>query len=307
MQSTRKFILYLFARANRFPLKEAVELGRLLDKSGHSVRACVNRLARSGILIRERSPGKAAWYRLSPRGETLANEVVAKFIRIHEIVESKHSWDGTWTLVSFDIPERIRKRRDELRVRLRETGFGLLAGGVWIASGDVSEFVKSLAESLRVENRIMITLSRDVSLGGAPVESAVSRVWPLAGLNREYRAMRSRMKHRIEKMRSRIEKGSQPDAREAFLELFVVNTEIADLITRDPCLPEELLPGDWLGLEVQDLIHEYFHMILGFEQNDPYSFLLRLPEGIHIPLPRKKKWKRTIHIVISVWRHAGWR
>ena len=288
MQSTQRFILFLFAQAKRFPLKDAVELGQLLDKSGHSVRACVNRLARSGILIREESPRKAALYSLSPKGETLANEVIAKFMRIHAIVESKHSWDGTWTLVSFDIPEQIRKRRDELRVRLREIGFGLLSGGVWIAPGDVAESAKHLAKSLRVGNRIMISLSRDVSVGGMPVESVVSKVWPLAELNREYKAMRSRMKRRIEKMRSRIERGSPPEVREAFLEMFIVNTEIAELIRRDPCLPEELLPDNWLGLEVQDLVHEYLHMIHGVEQKDPYSFLLKLPEGIHIPLPRKK-------------------
>ena len=288
MQSTQSFILFLFAQAKRFPLKEAVELGQLLGKSGHSIRACVNRLARSGILCREESPRKAALYSLSPKGETLANEVIAKFMRIHAIVESKHSWDGTWTLISFDIPENIRNRRDELRVRLREIGFGLLSGGVWIAPGNVSEFVKNLAKSLRVENRIMISLSNEVILGGVPIESVVSKIWPLAELNREYKAMQSRMNRRIEKMRSRIETGSPPDAREAFLEMFVVNTEIAELIARDPCLPEELLPENWLGLEVQDLVHEYLHMILGLEQEDSYSFLLRLPKGIHIPLPRKK-------------------
>lgn len=291
MQSTQSFVLFLFAQAKRFPLKETVELGQLLGKSSHSVRACVNRLARSGILIREESPEKAAWYRLSPKGETLANEVAVKFMRIHEIVESKHPWDGTWTLVGFEIPERIRKRRDELRSRLREVGFGQLAGGVWIAPGDVSEFVRNLAQSLRVGNRIMISLSRDVTLGGVPVASAVSRIWPFAELNKKYRAMRSRLKRRIERMRSRLKAGVEPDSREAFLELFIVSSEAAELIAQDPCLPEELLPDNWLGLEVQDLIHEHFHMIRGLEQKDPYALLLRLPPGLHIPLPRKNEGK----------------
>jgi phenylacetic acid degradation operon negative regulatory protein len=286
MQSTQTFVLFLFAQAKRFSLKEAVELGQLLGKSSHSVRACVNRLARSGILIREESPRRAAWYGLSPKGEALANEVAVKFMRIHEIVEAKHCWDGTWTLVSFDIPESIRKRRDELRLRLREVGFGLLAGGVWIAPGDVSEFVRSLAESLRVEDRIMISLSRDVSLGGLPIASAVSRIWPFAEINKKYRAMRSRLTRRIERIQSRLESGTQPDSREAFLELFIVHSEAAELIAQDPCLPEELLPGDWLGLEVQDLIHQHFHMIHGIEQKDPYAFLLGLPPGLHIPRPR---------------------
>ena len=54
MQSTQTFVLFLFAQAKRFSLKEAVELGQLLGKSSHSVRACVHRLAHSGILIREK-------------------------------------------------------------------------------------------------------------------------------------------------------------------------------------------------------------------------------------------------------------
>jgi phenylacetic acid degradation operon negative regulatory protein len=288
MQSTQTFILFLFARAKRFPLREAVELGELLGKSGHSVRACVNRLARSGVLIREDSPQRAAWYGLSPRGEALAEEVAAKFVRIHEIVESKDSWDGTWTLVSFDVPERIRERRDELRSRLREVGFGLLACGVWIAAGDLSAFVRSVARSLRVEDRIVISLSREVTLGGQPIASAVSRIWPFNELNRQYRAMRSRMRRRIQRLRRRLESGRAPDSREAFLELFVVFSEAAELIARDPCLPEELLPAGWLGLEVQDLIHQHFHMIHGLEQSDPYAFLLSLPPGLHIPRPRRR-------------------
>ena len=287
MQSTQKFVLFLAAQAKRFPLKDAVDLGGQLGKSPQSVRACVNRLARSGLLVREESPRKAAWYALAPKGKTMAADVTAKFIRIHDIVEAKHRWDGTWTLVSFAIPERIRNRRDELRTRLREIGFGQLAGGIWIAPGNATESVWELAESLRVAGRVMVCVSKDVTLGGEPVALAVSRIWPLADLNRRYASMRARLKRRVERMRSRTEKGSPPDAREAFLEVFVLFSEAAEIITVDPCLPEELLPGNWLGLEVQDLIHEYFHMLYGLEWDDPYSFLLELPAGLHIPIPRE--------------------
>ena len=134
----------------------------------------------------------------------------------------------------------------------------------------------------------MVSLSTEVYVGGVPVAAAVSRIWPLAGLNKKYRAMRSRLQRRIEKVRVRLEAGTPPESREVFLELFTVFSEVAELIAHDPCLPEELLPGNWLGLEVQDLIHEHFHMIHGLEQKDPYAHLLRLPAGLHIPLPREK-------------------
>jgi len=286
MQSTQRFVLFLAAQAKRFPLKDAVDLGRQLGKSPQSVRACVNRLARSGILVREPSPRKAAWYALSPKGKAMAGEVAAKFMRIHDIAESKYTWDGTWTLVSFGIPEKIRDRRDELRRRLREIGFGQWAGGVWIAAGDATQLVSGVADSLRVAGRVMVSVSKDVKLGGEPVASAVSQIWPLSDLNRKYASMRTRLKRWIERMRTRIEKGSPPDSREAFLEIFVLFSEAAEIITLDPCLPEDLLPDSWLGLEVQDLIHEYFHMLYGLEQDDPYSFLLELPDGLHIPKPR---------------------
>jgi phenylacetic acid degradation operon negative regulatory protein len=287
MQSTQGFVLFLFAQARRLALKDVVELGQLLGKPPQSVRSCVNRLARSGLLVREDSPRKAARYRLSKKGESITGEIAAKFMRIHDIVEAKHTWDGTWTLVSFAIPERIRHRRDELRARLKEIGFGPVAGGVWIVPGNEADAVWNLADSLGVRRRVMVCVSKDVVLAGEPVQFAVSRIWPLSDLNRRYAAMRRQLTRRIERMRSRIQKGSPPDSREAFLEVFALFTEAAEIIALDPCLPENLLPRGWLGLEVQDLIHEYFHMLYGLEQDDPYAFLLDLPDGLHIPEPRK--------------------
>ena len=45
MQSTRTFVLFLFAQAKRFPLRQAVELGELLGKSGHSVMGFISGMA----------------------------------------------------------------------------------------------------------------------------------------------------------------------------------------------------------------------------------------------------------------------
>ncbi len=268
-------------------LTDAVELGRLLGKSPYSVRACVTRLARDGLLVREHA-GRTAYYRLSPKGKALAGGVVERFMRIHAIVESANSWDGTWTLVSFGIPERRRARRDEFRTRLREMGFGQLVGGLWVSPRDASESVKALAASLGIGRNVVIMRAGEIEVGGKPIASVAKKVWPLARLSRAYSAMRTRMKRRIEAMRGRIASGALPRSREAFLEIFNLFNEAAELISQDPCLPKELLPESWLGLEVQDLIHEYFHMIHGLELEDPYSFLLRLPEGLAIPSPKSK-------------------
>ncbi|RJP73555.1 MAG: hypothetical protein C4532_04385 [Candidatus Abyssobacteria bacterium SURF_17] len=288
MQSTKRFVLFLFAQAERMPLAEAVEFGQLLGKSGNSVRACITRLARAGLLVREHTGGRGVAYCLSPIGRTLAEDVTARFMRIHAIVEARESWDGTWTLVSFDIPERMRKRRDDFREALRQMGFGQLTGGLWVVPRDASRAASALAASLLIARMVIIALTKNVILGEAPLARSVQKIWPLAKLNRKYATMRTRMKSRIHTLRKRLGAGLVPDSREAFLEVFVLFSEAAELIGQDPCLPQELLPKGWLGLEVQDLIHEYYHMIHGPERKDAYSYLLELPKGLHIPQSRKK-------------------
>ena len=38
-------------------------------------------------------------------------------------ITQQKQWDGLWRLVCFDIPEKKRRRRDALRIKLKESGF----------------------------------------------------------------------------------------------------------------------------------------------------------------------------------------
>jgi phenylacetic acid degradation operon negative regulatory protein len=284
--NTQRFLLFLFAQADSLPVPEAIELGRLLGKSPSSLRGCVSRLNRSGLLRRTATGRGKTRFSLSPAGRLLASDVAQKFMHIHAIVENRSDWDGTWTLVSFDIAEKVREKRDRFRTGLKEMGFGSLSSGLWIAPRDKSSSVFALAEFLKILGKVIVSTSKDIRYGGEPVSHHLGRIWPLNDLNRRYERMKKRMILRLQEIRQKIDQGRPPDAREAFVNLFLVFTEAAELVAQDPCLPQELLPDNWLGLEVQDLIHEYFHLIHGLELNDPYAYLLRLPDGLEIPTVR---------------------
>jgi len=283
----QRFILFAFSQGETMRLGEAVELGELFGKSPSSVRGCVSRLARLGLLTRIASGRNTAEYALSPRGKRLAAEVIDRFKHLHSIVENRDHWDGTWTLISFNIPEKMRERRDRLREGLKELGFGQASAGVWIAPRDKSESVSLLASRLGVVHDIIVSLTRDIRMGGFPVAERVGEIWPLDALNRKCKVMGQKMEVRIKKVRKAVESGRPPGAREAFLELFTVFSEAAELVSHDPSLPRELLPRDWLGLYVQDLIHEHFHLIHGLETGDAYAYLLRLPDELDIPRPAR--------------------
>ena len=55
--------------------------------------------------------------------------------RVWETGAVNRDWDGTWTVVSFSLPDTRRRERHELRSRLVWEGFGPLHNGQWIAAG----------------------------------------------------------------------------------------------------------------------------------------------------------------------------
>lgn len=67
------------------------------------------------------------WY-LTDEGERLARLLKVK---LQHAAQQKR-WDGKWRVVIFDIPERIRGRRDFLRKELASLGFHQLQKSVWV-------------------------------------------------------------------------------------------------------------------------------------------------------------------------------
>ncbi|MDP1689918.1 MAG: CRISPR-associated endonuclease Cas2 [bacterium] len=57
-------------------------------------------------------------------------------------------WDGKWRMIIFDIKEKQRKRRDELRLLLGGAGFIKLQQSVWVHPYVCDEFIELLKAHL---------------------------------------------------------------------------------------------------------------------------------------------------------------
>jgi CRISPR-associated endonuclease Cas2 len=75
------------------------------------------------------------------------HEVQKIFASEYQIPEPAF-WDGKWRMLTFDIKEKQRKRRDELRLLLEGAGFVRLQHSVWVHPYSCDEFIGLLKAHL---------------------------------------------------------------------------------------------------------------------------------------------------------------
>lgn len=156
------------------------ELIRLLHAVGvdaPSVRSCVSRLKRRGLLVAARAADGSAGYALSPDARQLLDDGDRRIYRRR----APRLSDG-WVLAVFSVPEAERNKRHLLRSRLARLGFGTAAPGVWIAPAGLYEETRHTLERLGLAP--YVDLFRGEHLGFAATREAVARWWDLAAVAR---------------------------------------------------------------------------------------------------------------------------
>ncbi|OJI08747.1 MAG: hypothetical protein COX02_00105 [Candidatus Vogelbacteria bacterium CG22_combo_CG10-13_8_21_14_all_37_9] len=78
-------------------------------------------------------------------------EVLRYDIDKMELNIPKH-WDKIWRLVFFDIPEKLRPRRDAFRDRLKELGFIELQHSIWVIPYPCKKEIDFLIEFFEIRN-----------------------------------------------------------------------------------------------------------------------------------------------------------
>lgn len=145
----------------------------------------------------------------------------------------QRNWDGNWYLTIFDIPERMRRKRDILREKLKLLGFGQLQASVWISAFNYLKNVEEIVESYQLTPYVI--LAQTDKIGREDSQTLANKIWNLKKLNEEYGNL--------------LEKWEKADEKEKFWLKF----KYLDILKRDPQLPKELLPEEWLSFEAQKI------------------------------------------------------
>ena len=120
------------------------------QRSKQTVSSTLGRLIAKGWVVREARQGRGQY-----RTTTTGRNYVTDFL--DQIKSMSHArWDGSWEQVIFNIPERDRKRRDDLRALLVRLGYGRLHGWLWISPWSHRVEVEQYITTTRSEREVTI-------------------------------------------------------------------------------------------------------------------------------------------------------
>lgn len=141
------------------------------------------------------------------------------------------SWNGTWYLFLFDLPEQQRKRRQQLHTWLRKERFGCLQGSLWLAAHPPNP---SALETIREQTDPSCFLLAEAQvISGASAKEIVSAAWDFDAINQGYQDF-------LQKLRA-----LSTQNRACRLAHAVQGWALASQF--DPFLPSQLLPRGYLG------------------------------------------------------------
>jgi len=244
---------YLLNRRDEIGIGSLITLLGNFGISPSAVRSAVSRMCHAGLL-KGRTRGRRNYYSLTPKGHRLLSEGAQRIF-----VRRDTRWDGNWSIVTYSIPERRRKKRDLLRRELTWMGYGAAGAGTMISPYDLTEEVVELAERLGTTDNMHVFQARQKGLTDA--RKVVSSCWDLGRIHKMYAAFIARYQPRFEAWSQSLMVGEPVEASEYFVERFALIHEYRRLPFYDPDLPEELLPNDWLRPKAASLFQR-FHDLL---------------------------------------------
>jgi len=139
-------------------------------------------------------------------------------------------WDGVWTVVMYDFPERERARRRRIRRRLIDLGFGCPQISILVSPLPVEEPIQKLLEGERIADRVWTLRAKRIL--GMDNRQVVRRAWPIID-------ELSQLYEELQRVLPSI-KGNDELLTQWKIYFLAINSA-------DPYLPFELLPKDWEG------------------------------------------------------------
>ncbi len=193
-----------------------------------ATRSTLTRMVHRGLLRRQRE-GRRMYFGLTEHSTAVLRDGER---RIWQTGAVNRTWDGTWTLLGFSLPESWQRQRHDLRSKLTWSGFGPLFSGLWIAPGevDVSELVSELGLAAHVK------VFRATADTGMDIGALIEETWELSELAARYGDFTRRWE-------ARESRPAEPE--DALVLRLRLQAEWLQIIRRDPRLPVRHLPGDW--------------------------------------------------------------
>lgn len=181
-----------------------------------TIKLTFNYLKRQGFLRSLKEPGITA----------AGKKKLARFVPFYD---EKRMWDKSIYMITYDIPEQKKGLRDKLRVFLKTIGGGMLQGSVWLVVYNPQRLLKEFAKENNLEGSIIVScIGKDSYIGEGTLSELINKVFKLNQLNEEYENFLAEFENKkINKLK--------------------IGIAFYNILKKDPQLPWEILPDNWLG------------------------------------------------------------
>lgn len=249
--ATEKLVIYILSKKEWLSTKEIVGLLGKIKKSEPAVRATLFRLKNKN-LIKDLQKGRETLFSLADSGK----EFISGYM--NRISMAEKTWDGKWLLFSFNIPEKKRRLRNILRNELIFHGFGRLHANLWISPHDLREECNKIIDRLNVKDCTAMFITDYV---GDDPKTLAYRVWNLDRLLKTYEKASEKYSNQYEEFKKSKSSDSSQGALEALVRLLKLKEEVIELGLKDPHLPKELLPDNWVGFRLKTVVLGYLQFL----------------------------------------------
>jgi phenylacetic acid degradation operon negative regulatory protein len=234
-------------RGGTIALGSLIALAAPFGLNERLVRTAMTRLA-DDAWLQSRRLGRRSEYRLSPAG---AERFAAATRQIYGVPEQP--WAGVWSFVL--VPTIDRRVRQAAREALGWAGFGEPVPGVFVHPVLPQSEVETLLRGSPALTSALVLTGTGAAAG---VQRRLATLgWDLADLAARYR----RFVAHFEPLLAALATRSAPARLPAFTLRTLLIHEYRKVHLRDPLLPAELLPDDWVGADAYRLCRAIYERV----------------------------------------------
>lgn len=202
--------------------------------------ATLKKLIKEGLITEVKNSNEDPSYKLTKDGFDQISLTFPLFRFTRE------DWDGTWRILSYEIPEKKRELRDRLRRQVATWGLGPWHRSFWLTPHPI---IPSLKELISTEEKAYVQAFESKHVFGDR-DILIEKVWGTSQLEKKYRKLFMKWHDLLSKEEDKVKKMKN-----------IVN-EYIDILKNDPGLPKELVGSKWIGFEAINLFKEIQTILL---------------------------------------------
>lgn len=263
----------IFHRGGIISLASLIQLMDVFGFNERSVRTAVFRLVQNGWLVSEKI-GRTSYYRVT---ESSRQRFIMADQKIYSF--SHHEWDQKWDLVLLSSVELENKA--VLKKELEWLGFANIATNVMAYPGCDHLKLQNLLLNLKMTDQVVIFKAEALQLwqeSYPTVKRMVETNWPIQELHLRY----EKFIRDFREFLHLVEYEDELDPIQAFQIRILLIHQYRRILLKDPNLPFELLPSEWLSLNARNLSNNLYQTVV-MAGDDFFIDIARTSEGAMPP------------------------